>query len=103
MNKKSNLFLLVYGVFLLVSAVCFTDEILYKVSLAATMSGLFFTFSDFCLDNGYMMKKEINLLKSTSNQFDSIKKSENYMNRIIIIGKMAFIFGVFLFLIITVL
>lgn len=59
MDKKSNLFLLVYGVFLLLSSVLFSDEVLYKVSLGATISGLFFTTSDFCLDNGYRLKMQL--------------------------------------------
>ena len=102
MDKKSNLFLLVYGIFLLGSAVFLNDEMLYKVVLAATISGLFFTFSDFLLSNGYKLKKEVDSLKETSYPSDSLKKIINSINRIIIIGKITFVLGDFLFLIIAI-
>lgn len=106
MNKRSNSFLLVYGIFLLISSIFSDYEILYKISLAATISSLCFTLSDFCLNNGYKLKNEIDLSKETSDKNDSLKKIQKYNHKMIIFiiltGKIAFILGDFLFLIITI-
>lgn len=56
MKRKSNMFFLICAIVLLITVFSDDYQIMSTVSLAASISGIFFTLSDFFLNYGYEMK-----------------------------------------------
>lgn len=132
MDKKSHLFLMTYGLFLLAACYLFSEITLSKISLAAAVAGIFFAVSDFLWTPMAETKKH--LLKIISNlerreaqylnaEFEDIEtapydndnvkqdivelkrqanKSLKLANRLLLAGKFLFCFGIFTFLFVVV-
>ena len=132
MDKKSHLFLLTYGLFLLASCYLFGESTLSKISLAASLSGICFAISDFlwspaedikkslsgiisnledmeakCLDAGCKNAEIIadNLDTVQQDIIDSKRNAHRLLkraNKMLFAGKFLFCFGVFTFLVVVV-
>ena len=67
MIKKSNIFMIVYVVFLLFSILS-DGEYLSKIALGATLAGLFFAFSDSFLNSAQYFAPRYNALKNSQSE-----------------------------------
>ena len=124
MDKRQNITLLFFGIFLIVTNVSQDNTILSKVALGATISGVFLVISDCYLGMGTRGKTLIDLIhrqgrnilsdiseKDMENYRESIKNSDgkikqeveaatNFLNRVILVGNVCFGLGVFSFLLV---
>ena len=105
MNGKSNIFFLIFAIFLIITVFSGDSQIIFKVSLAASISGIFFTLSEFCLNYGCEIKMIFDtrgdVLQNNDIPFQQRKKYQGkYASicRVIIYGKIFFAIGIFSFL-----
>lgn len=105
MGRKSNIFLLAYAFFLFFASFFVNAEVLSKISLGASIAGVCFAISDFCLASGYENRNKLAELAERINDEKSIEKLNKIKKRInktIDIGEFMLLLGMFMFLLITV-
>lgn len=105
MGRKANIFLLAYAIFLFFVGFFANTEILSKISLGASIAGVCFAISDFCLAPGYEMRNELAKLatridnEKSATEINNLKKRTN---KVIFIGEFMLFVGMVMFLVITV-
>lgn len=105
MGRNSNVFLLAYAIFLLFIGFFASDEVLSKISLGASMAGVCFAISDFCLAPGYEMQNKLVELEGRINDEKSVEKLYKIKKRtniVIYTGVFMLFLGMIMFLVITV-
>ena len=105
MGRKANIFLLAYAIFLFFVGFFTNTEILSKISLGASIAGVCFAISDFCLAPGYEMRNELVELAgriSDEKSTEKLNKIKKRTDTVINIGEFMLFMGMVMFLVITV-